>query len=374
MEVVLIVALGILIFLVTVLFFRLEGLKNNNQALLLQQQLQNVHQQLQDMSRAQLEGQRKFVENQQKTFIETQKVLQDQLKSILETVNKQLSATQSTINEQLQSTHKTVQTVHQKLGTLEEATRKMEEIGKDISSLQDILKAPKLRGNLGEFFLEDLLRQVLASEFYQMQYQFKDGTKVDAVIKLGGQLVPIDSKFPMESFQRYISAEDQGEKKKAQKEFLTSLKKRIDEIAQKYIKPSEGTFEFALMYIPAENIYYEMLTSQELSTSGHTILNYALENHVVAVSPNSFYAYLMAIVFGLKGFKIEQAAQKLRSDLSSLQKDYNLFMNDFNIVGKHIENASRKFNESFNKGKKFQIKLETISNIHRQLESGKSQN
>jgi DNA recombination protein RmuC len=257
--------------------------------------------------------------------------------------------------------------IQKKLGALEESTKQMKEIGKDIASLQDILQAPKLRGNLGEYLLEDLLHQVFPAANYTMKYSFKSGVQVDAVIRLGDWVIPVDAKFPLESFQRLLAAPDEENRKRSKKEFIQSVKKRIDEIADKYIRPDEGTFDFALIYIPAENVFYETMISDTLTDKNYEIFNYAMARHVIPVSPNSFYAYLMAIAFGLKGLKIEQQTKEILKNLVKVQDSFAHFYTDFTLLGKHIGNAGSKYDETAKKAEKFHERLANFTGIPAEL-------
>jgi DNA recombination protein RmuC len=257
--------------------------------------------------------------------------------------------------------------VHRKLGGLEQASRQIQELGRDIGALQDILKAPKLRGNLGEYLLQDLLRQVLPARNFQTQYRFRDGTVVDAVVRLGDRLVPIDSKFPLESFQRLLSVEGEAARREQKREFVQAVKKKIDEIAAKYIKEAEGTYDFALMYIPAENVFYELIITDSLKDRRYELSQYAMERKVVPVSPNSLYAYLMAIALGLKGFKIEQQARVIMGELARVQGAFRDFYGDFTLVGKHLKNAAGKYDESLRKAERFNDRIGEITGIKRDL-------
>ncbi|TAJ77278.1 DNA recombination protein RmuC, partial [bacterium] len=213
----------------------------------------------------------------------------------------------------------------------------------DIASLQEILRAPKLRGGLGEYFLADLLGQILPPDHFSMQFAFRSGEKVDAVVKIGGSLVPVDSKFPLENFKRMLDAVAEDEKGKARKQFASDVKKHIDVIAAKYILPDEGTYDFALMYIPAENVYYETIIKDDAGGGDKSLSHYALSKKVIPVSPNSFYAYLQAIVLGLKGMKIEERAKEIIQYLSRLEGDFSRFKEEFNLVGKHLGHAQSSY-------------------------------
>jgi DNA recombination protein RmuC len=257
--------------------------------------------------------------------------------------------------------------VHRKLGGLEQASRQVQELGRDIGALQDILKAPKLRGNLGEYLLQDLLRQVLPERNFQTQFRFRDGTVVDAVVRLGDRLVPIDSKFPLESFQRLLAVPGEAARREQKREFVQAVKRKIDEIAAKYIKEAEGTYDFALMYIPAENVFYELIVTDSLKDRRYELSQYAMDRKVVPVSPNSLYAYLMAIALGLKGFKIEQQARVIMTELARVQGAFRDFYGDFILVGKHLKNAAGKFDESLRKAERFNDRIGEITGIKRDL-------
>jgi DNA recombination protein RmuC len=268
--------------------------------------------------------------------------IQQQLGQMLGHVNDRLkenaavlSQTQQTLGERLDNAARVVGNVQHSLGGLEEANRKIYEVGKDIASLQEILKAPKLRGGLGEFFLEDLLAQILPPQHFSTQHCFRSGEKVDAVIKLGASLVPVDAKFPLENFKRMVEAATDDDKGRARRQFVADVKKHVDAVAGKYILPDEGTYDFALMYIPAENVYYETIIKDD-APGEKSISHYAMTKRVVPVSPNSLYAYLQAIVLGLKGMKIEDRAKEIIHYLSRLQGDFGKFREEFALVGKHL--------------------------------------
>lgn len=264
-----------------------------------------------------------------------------------------LQETNKIINQNLGNTTGIFGDVKEQLGRLQEANTRIYEVGKDISSLQELLRAPKFRGQMGETLLENLLSQVLPADYYQMQYRFRNSEAVDAVIRLGGRLVPIDAKFSLENFQKMWEVPNEQEKAGFRKKFIQDVKNRIDEIASKYILPAENTYDFALMYIPAENVYYEMIIKEDL-------FSYCLNKKVIAVSPNTFYAYLQVICLGLKGLKIEENAKQILKNISTLSIEINKFKEDFDVLGTHLMNASSKYADSQKKLDKFSDKLENI--------------
>ncbi len=284
--------------------------------------------------------------------------------TIMQKVNSDLTTTlqnvDKNVNVRLDNAAKAINDVYGRLGEVQESTKQVNELAKDISSLSEILKAPKMRGGLGELFLGDLLKQVMPISSYEEQYRFKSGEKVDAVIKLKGAMVPIDSKFPLENFKRVIEAKDDATRIAAKKQFVRDVKKHIDDIRRKYILPDEGTFDFALMYIMAENVYYETIIKDEDLGDEKSLFKYAIDNRVIPVSPNSFYGYLQTILLGLRGMKIEERAQEILKDLARLEGDFQRVMNDFSLMGKHLKDASSKFEDAEKRMIKFGDKLGSL--------------
>ena len=289
-----------------------------------------------------------------------------QLQQVTAEVNRQLQEgmallrdTQTAVGQRLDQAAAAVSQVHGQLGTLTEATRRMAEIGRDIAGLEQILRAPKIRGGLGEILLERLLGDILPAGTYRLQHAFRGGDKVDAVIVLGDRLVPVDSKFPLENFRRLVEEPQEDRRRPARRAFIRDVRNRVDEIAKKYILPDEGTFDFALMYIPAENVYYEVIVKDE-DEAEDAVLTYALSRRVIPVSPNSFYAYLQVILLGLKGLRIEQNAQEILAALGRLGGDLGRFREHFDTLGKHITNAKNKYDEATTALARFETKLETV--------------
>jgi DNA recombination protein RmuC len=244
---------------------------------------------------------------------------------------------------------------------MEVITREVLEKAKNISNLENLLRAPKFRGGFGELFLGDLLGQILPPAYFKLQHKFKSGEMVDAIIHIGDNIVPIDAKFPLENFQKFTSKENPKEKEDLRKKFVADVKKHIGEISKKYILPDEGTYDFALMYIPAENIYYETILKDENLGEERSIFSTALKKRVIPVSPNSFYAYLQVIVQGLKGLQIEKSAREIFQRLSRLQGDLTRFRKDFQTLGAHLGHARTKFDDAEKRLDRFSGKLEIIS-------------
>jgi len=250
-----------------------------------------------------------------------------------------LQDTHRTIGERLDSATRIFGEVQKSLGKLEETHRQIYEISKDISSLQDLLRAPKFRGEMGETLLAKLLEDILPKEYVRFQHRFKSGDIVDAAVIVGQHLICIDAKFPLENFKKSNDARSDGERRLLYRNFVRDVKKRVEEVSSKYILPDEGTFDFALMYIPAEAVYYEIIRDEELCM-------FAKGKKVIFVSPNTFYAYLQAILYGLKGAVIQHNIRKIFGELLGLQAELKKFQGDFDVIGKHLTDAASRYKEA----------------------------
>jgi len=266
--------------------------------------------------------------------------------SQLSSVTSQLQNNTGQMGSRLDNAARVIQDVQNKLGELGQATQEIKELGQSVSKLEEMLKAPKLRGGLGELLLEDLLKQVLPANAYDIQFTFRNGQTVDAIINTAGGKVPVDSKFPLENFRKMIDAKTDQEKKTAARLFKSDVKKHIDAISEKYILPDVGTFDFALMYITAENIYYETIIREESYAEEDGLYAYATQHRVVPVSPNSFYAHLRVIALGLKGLQIERSAKEIFQNLELLSTELRKFNDIFETLGTHLNNAKNNYDKA----------------------------
>ncbi len=292
-------------------------------------------------------------------------LLQQQLESLKtaqdgtrETLQKSLQTGQTSLSQSLQSSQKVLSQLNSQIGELQGSNKQMLQLGAEVRRLQNILASPKLRGQMGEWSLENLLANTLPKDSYQLQYTFKDGKIVDALVKMEGYSVPIDAKFPLPSFERLTKAETDEEKTRQRRQFLKDVTKHIDKIASDYIRPAEGTLDFALVYIPAENVYYETIVKCDGDTQD--ILAYALEKKVIPVSPNLLYAYLMTIVMGLHGLQIEKQAAEIRQNLKKLNASFGDFGGSWETLGRHLRNAYGQYDEGQKKLDRFGLQLDQI--------------
>ena len=249
----------------------------------------------------------------------------------LKSTNRRIDDQTRSINSRLDNAARFIAEVQKNIG-------EMSEIGRNMKELEDFLKSPKLRGNLGEQVLKELLSEMLPKNSFHLQYGFKSGAVVDAAIKTGNGIIPIDSKFPLENFRRLIKAESEADKKAAGKDFTADVKKHIDAISKKYILVSEGTIDYALMYLPSESVFYEVVNNQDL-------FEYANQKRVMPVSPVTFYAYLRTVLMSFEGQKIEQKAKIIMSMLRATQKDYSVLEESLQILGKHLNNAYNQMSQ-----------------------------
>lgn len=285
-------------------------------------------------------------------------LLQQQLEALKTSQDKTGSNLSDSLNKNLQSSQKVLGQLNTQIGELSGTNKQMLQIGTDVRRLGDILSSPKLRGQFGEMSLENLLSNVLPKESFEMQYTFKDGKIVDGLVKMADYSVSIDAKFPLASFERILNAENDETRAKERKQFQRDVIIHIDKIAADYIRPAEGTGDFAMMYIPAENVYYETVIKYDGDVKD--IMRYALDKKVVPVSPNLLYAYLMTVAMGLSGLAIEKKAEEIRQNLKKLNSGFASFGESWEVLGKHMRNASSQYEEGNQRLNKFGMQLEQI--------------
>ena len=253
-----------------------------------------------------------------------------------------------TIHRQFGESAKLIKEVTQGLTKLDETNRQVVSFADQLQSLQDILKNPKQRGILGEYYLETLLKNVLPTGSFQMQYPFKDGTIVDAVVFVKEKIIPIDSKFSLENYNRLVDEKDPLERERLEKVFKGDLKNRIDETA-KYVKPAENTMDFAFMFIPHEAIYYDLLVSQvgAIKVNTRDLVEYAFkEKRVIIVSPTSFLAYLQTVLQGLKALQIEESAKDIRKRVEDLGKHLGAYEQFMGSLGSSLSTTVNHYNKA----------------------------
>lgn len=254
------------------------------------------------------------------------------------------------INERLDNAANVVAQVSRELGTVQE-------IGRNIQTLQDFLKSPKLRGNIGEQVLKQMLDQHFPRDLYAMQYQFHEGQIVDAIIKTDDGIIPIDAKFPMENYQKAMQQEREEDRDLFLREFFKDIKKHVASIAKKYILPDEGTVDFAIMYIPSEAVYYEVIRNDaEVNT-------HALERKILFVSPNSFYYFLRVIMMGMQGKRIADATRDIIKSIQGIQKDTERFSETLGLVQTHVNHSKSALDRAQSDFAKLEGKIQRIDTI-----------
>src|SRR3989344_6031547 len=276
-------------------------------------------------------------------------MLQNQINEVTKTLDMKLGESGKMMQSQLQESSRIVRDVTEKLTKLDETNRQVVGFADQLKSLQDVLKNPKHRGGLGEYFLETVLKNVLPPNAYQLQYKFKNGDIVDAVIFIKDKIIPIDSKFSLENYNRIVRETDEAERVRLEKQFKIDLKNRIDETA-KYIKPDEDTMEFAFMFIPAEGIYYDLLINQVGAVKVNTqdLIEYAFKDKkVIIVSPTSFFAYLQTVMQGLRALQIEESAKEIRKHVEKLGKHILSYDTYMQKLGSNLGTTVNMYNSAY---------------------------
>ncbi|MBI2628423.1 MAG: DNA recombination protein RmuC [Candidatus Niyogibacteria bacterium] len=277
-------------------------------------------------------------------------LLQNQLNEITRTLDAKLGESTKAIQTQFGVSTRIIRDVTDRLAKLDETNRQVVGFADQLQSLQDILKNPKQRGVLGEYYLETVLKNVMPPAGYQMQYKFEDGEIVDAVIFLDkNKFLPIDSKFSLENYNRILETNNKEDRERLEKVFKQDLKTRIDETS-KYIRPKEGTMDFAFMFIPSEAIYYDLLINQvgAVKTSTRDLIEYAFKDkHVIIVSPTSFMAYLQTVLQGLRALKIEESAKEIRKRVEELGRHLGNYEQFMARLGGNLNTTVNAYNVSY---------------------------
>jgi DNA recombination protein RmuC len=269
----------------------------------------------------------------------------------LEGLDDRLLTTHQSLLTTQQQAGETSTKIAEKLARVEAGTRSMLERANDLKRLEQALRPPKARGGFGELLLANLLADMLPASAYELQFGFASGERVDAVVR-AEKLLPVDAKFPLDNVYRVLDAEDDDQRSVAQRALARDVRGHVDAIATKYIRPGDGTYDFAFMYLPAETVYYE------IACGTGDLQQYALGRRVFPVSPATFHAYLTMIVIGLRGLQIEQHAQEVMAYCGQLAKDFARFKDDFDVVGKHIGNAQGRYGDAQRRLERFEARLE----------------
>lgn len=295
------------------------------------------------------------------TLTEWLRSMQASLENTTKTLNQALSSGNKNLTDTLQRSNEQLNqrldNAARLMAQVQREAGKFTELSASMRQLQDYLRSPKLRGNIGEQVLKDLISQMFPKNSFFLQYTFKSGAKVDAAIKTDAGILSIDSKFPVENFQKMMAAESATERKTARRQFSRDVKKHIVDIAEKYILPEEGTMDFALMYIPSEPVYYEVVNNVALT-------EYARQRRVYPVSPNTLYANLQVIMLSFQGKEIEQRSRQVFTLLRAIQKDYQKLAGTLGVLGKHVNNS---YNQMANVNQEFALigqKLTSIKTLH----------
>jgi DNA recombination protein RmuC len=289
-------------------------------------------------------------------------LIEPRLRELDDRLDLRLQALDVKVDGRLKDATQTTERIHERLGEVGNATKEMLDRAKDLARLEQALRPPKARGGFGELLLENLLRDRLPPSAYSVQHTFAGGERVDAVVRVG-QLIPVDSKFPLDNYHRIVEAESDVDRQRHEKEFARDVKQHIEAIAGKYIRPAEGTYDFAFMYVPVESVYYELACGKT-----GALLQYAHEKRVFPVSPTTFTAYLQVIVLGMRGMQIEQHAHEVMGYVADLQHDFDKFGEDFDLIGTHLGRAQSKFNDADKRLNRFGTKLEQATGDFEELE------
>lgn len=275
-------------------------------------------------------------------------LLQNQLNEVTRTLNQRLGESTQVLQRQFDHSSRLIREITQELTKVGEGQKQVVDVAKQLENLQDILKNPKQRGVLGEYYLKTVLENVMPPGTFELQHEFKDGTIVDAIIKIKNQIIPVDSKFSLENYNRLIEARDDTERSRLESAFKEDIKARVDETS-KYIKPAEKTMEFAFMFIPSEAVYYDLLVNRIGAVKSNTrdLIQYAGEKKVLIVSPTTFLAYLQTVLQGLKALQIEESAKEIQKRVIELGRHVGSYENYMKKLGTHLGTTVNMYNSAY---------------------------
>lgn len=275
-------------------------------------------------------------------------MLNQNIQSLQANFHQKMDLTNRAINERLDNAARVITVLNKELG-------QMQQIGSQLRSFQDFLKSPKLRGGLGEQGLKNILSQALPAQHFKMQYKFRNNQVVDAIIKVDAGIIPVDSKFPLEEFNKYLKSESEAEKLSNLRDFRRTFKKHSDDISKKYILPDEGTVDFAFMYLPSESVFFEIVNNQP------DLLEYATKSKIMPASPSSFLYYLKTIMLGLEGKRITEMSKQIISVLKMIQRENLQFGESLGVLDSHLSNAKKTMERVTSGYTQLSTKIDQIS-------------
>jgi len=345
---------GVILVVVLVLWLALQSLQSRQKDGAIESQMNELRRDLQTIATSQAQSTGKLetiAKSVAQRLDSVTPALQDAIKNSAQITGQMTSDAQTKMADELKNTREQISQIQRQLGEVQQAGKQMSQTAQ---TLEGILGGAKSRGSLGEVTLERLLEDSLPSAQYVTQYKFSSGEAADTVIKLRDKkLMAIDSKFPLDAYRRISTG---GEE--ARRAFITAVKGHADAITKKYIVPDEGTLDVALMFVPSESVYYELLMTTD--SKGQPLDAYCREKKVIAVSPNTLYAHLCVIAMGLRGMQMEENARRLLESLSGMEKQLEKFTDKFGTLGTHLKNAQQSYSESDKLFEKAQNTLQTM--------------
>ena len=345
---------GVIVVAILVVWLAAQSLQSRQKGGVLESQMNELRRDLQTIatSQAQSTGQLEAIARSVAQRLDSvTPALQDAIKNSAQITGQMTSDAQTKMADELKNTRDQISQIQRQLGEVQQAGKQM---SLTAQTLEGILGGAKSRGSLGEVTLERLLEDSLPRAQYEMQYRFSSGEVADAAIKLRDKkLMAIDSKFPLDAYRRIVS---EGEE--ARRAFAVAVKGHADAITKKYIVPDEGTLDVALMFVPSESVYYELLQTSD--NKGQPLDAYCRDKHVIAVSPNTLYAHLCVIAMGLRGMQMEENARRILESLSGMEKQMEKFADKFATLGTHLKNAQQSHSESEKLFERAQNTLETM--------------